>query len=317
MSTALITGITGQDGSYLAELLVHQGVRVIGAVRDIEGPSLLPALKDRIELIRWDANDVLSMEQTLIANNVDEVYNFAAFSSGEGMFDHPVEIGELNGLSVTCILEAIRKVKPLIRFCQASSSEIFGNALENPQSEQTSFHPRTPYGAAKLYAHSMIDIYRQKYGIFACSAILFNHESPRRGLNFVTRKVARAAARIRVGLEDELTLGTLEARRDWGFAGDYVRAMQLMLKHSKADDYVVATGVTHSVRDLCECAFGYLGLDFRNFVRLEAHTGRAMESIELVGNSAKAEAQLGWKPQVSFRDLIEMMVDSELNCLGK
>jgi GDPmannose 4,6-dehydratase len=193
---------------------------------------------------------------------------------------------------------------------------MFGNARESPQSEQTPFHPRTPYGAAKLYAHSMIDVYRKRYGLFACSAILFNHESPRRGLNFVTRKVTRAAAAIKLGRTKGLTLGTLDSRRDWGFAGDYVRAMQLMLNHSQPDDYVVATGITHSIRELSECAFGYLGLDYKDFVQIENNSNRVPESVQLVGDATKAQTQLGWVPQVDFQALIKMMVDSELECLN-
>lgn len=312
MRTVLISGVTGQDGSYLAELLVEQGVRVLGGVRDPRKAHLIPALQDRIELVGWDINDVQATEDVLATNRVDEVYNFAAFSSGEGMFEHPIEIGKVNGLGVVCILEAIRKVNPSIRFCQASSSEMFGNADESPQSESTPFRPRTPYGAAKLFAHSMIHIYRQRHGLFACSAILFNHESPRRGLGFVTRKVARAAAAIKRGYAAEFSLGTLDARRDWGFAGDYVEAMQLMLGHRLPDDYVVATGVTHSIRELCECAFSYVDLDYKDFVRIESDGYRVPESIQLVGDATKARTHLGWQPKVDFRTLIQMMVDSEL-----
>jgi GDPmannose 4,6-dehydratase len=285
-------------------------------VRDPRTAQLIPALKNHIELIQWDASNEKSIEEALGVNSIDQIYNFAAFSSGEGMFEYPVEIGKVNGLAVAYILEAIRKANPLIRFCQASSSEMFGNARESPQSEQTPFHPRTPYGAAKLYAHSMIDVYRKRYGLFACSAILFNHESPRRGLNFVTRKVTRAAAAIKLGRTKGLTLGTLDSRRDWGFAGDYVRAMQLMLNHSQPDDYVVATGITHSIRELCECAFGYLSLDYKDFVRIESNSNRVPESVQLVGNATKAQTQLGWVPQVDFQALIKMMVDSELECLN-
>ncbi|MBU1182139.1 MAG: GDP-mannose 4,6-dehydratase [Proteobacteria bacterium] len=317
MLSALITGVTGQDGSYLAELLVEHEVQVIGGVRDPRTAQLIPSLKNRIELVQWDMSNQKSIEDVLNANSVDEIYNFAAFSSGEGMFEHPIEMGKVNGLGVVYILEAIRKVNPLIRFCQASSSEMFGYTDESPQSEKTPFNPRTPYGAAKLYAHSMIHIYRERYGLFACSAILFNHESPRRGLNFVPRKVARAAAAIKLCYTTKLTLGTLDARRDWGFAGDYVRAMQLMLKHSRPDDYVVATGVTHSIRELCECAFGYLDLDYKDFVRIENNSYRAPESVQLVGDATKARTQLGWEPEVGFRKMVSMMVDADLQMLNK
>ena len=257
MPTALITGITGQDGSYLAEQLLAKGCRVIGAVRNTENAKarLPAALKSDAELVAWDMLDQKRMTEVLAEYRPAEIYNFAAYSSGAGMFDDPVGIGEVNGLAVARMLEAIRAVDVNIRFCQASSREIFGEAVESPQIESTPVNPRSPYGAAKLYADAMIRIYRQRYGLFACSAILFNHESPRRGLAFVTRKITHEAAKIKLGLAKELHLGNLDAQRDWGFSGDYVRAMWLMLQQEYADDYVVATGKAHSVRELCDLAF--------------------------------------------------------------
>ena len=317
MKTALITGITGQDGSYLAELLLTKGYRVVGAVRNIQNAKeLLPtALMQSVEWVVWNMLDQSRMTEVLAEYRSAEIYNFAAYSSGAGMFNDAVDIGEVNGLAVARILDAIRAVDTNFRFCQASSSEMFGNAIESPQSEATPFRPRTPYGAAKLYAHSMIQIYRQHYGLYGCSALLFNHESPRRGLGFVTRKVTNAVAMIKLGLGNELCLGNLDARRDWGFAGDYVRAMWLMLQHPHADDYVVATGETHSVRELCEIAFGYLNLDYRDYVREDSSSYRPIESVQLVGNSKKMRNQLGWIPEVGFHEMLSMMVDADLRKL--
>lgn len=311
----LVTGITGQDGSYLAERCIAQGSEVIGVVRDLTRARLVPSLRGRIELVAWDFADGSTLERIIAEKEVCEIYNFAAFSSGERMFDQPVEVGRVNGLSVAVILESIRKTGGFVRFCQASSSEMFGNAREIPQSEATPFSPRTPYGAAKLYAHTMVDVYRRNYGLFACSAILFNHESPRRGINFVTRKVTHAAAAIKRGKAKELTLYTLEARRDWGFAGDYVEAMRLMLAQERPEDYVIATGVTHSARELCQHAFGYLGLDYREYVRVEARGDRVPELVQLVGDATKARTQLRWTPDVDFEALIKMMVDAELETI--
>lgn len=317
MKTGLITGITGQDGSYLAELLLAQGYRVVGAVRDVRRASkILSILQiEGIELVKWDMLNQREMGKVLSRYRPDEVYNFAAYSSGEGMFDDSVGIGQINGLAVARILEAIRQVNKNIRFCQASSSEMFGDIMEVPQSEKTEFHPRSPYGAAKLYAHSLIQIYRRYYGLFACSAILFNHESPRRGFNFVTRKITSGAAKIKLGQASELFLGSLEACRDWGFAGDYVRAMWLMLGQLAAEDYVISTGETHSVRELCEIAFGHLGLNYGDCVRLDPAAYRLDESLQLVGNSEKARKKLGWVPEVKFREMITMMVDADLRIL--
>ncbi len=318
MTTALVTGVTGQDGSYLAELLIANGYRVIGATRNVRKAvsALGPGLAGQVELVEWDMLDQPKMAEVLASRRPQEIYNFAGYTSGSGMFDDPVGIGEINGLAVARMLEAIREVDATIRFCQASSREIFGAALESPQSEVTSVNPRSPYGAAKLYADSMIRICRRHYGLFACSAILFNHESPRRGLDFVTRKIAREAAKIKLGLQNEIHLGNLDTRRDWGFAGDYVRAMRLMLQQPAAQDFVVATGEVHSVREFCECAFSHLGLDYRNHVREDSASYRPSEPALLVGNIEKARNLLGWEPQVGFRDLVTMMVDADLRSLA-
>jgi GDPmannose 4,6-dehydratase len=313
--TALITGITGQDGSYLAELLLERGYRVVGIVRRETGEalhSLLPALAGRIDLVRWDMRDASSLAKILREYRPGEIYNCAGYSSGSGMYDEPVAMGEVNGLAVAHILEGIRSVDAGIRFCQASSSEVFANASESPQSESTPSSPRSPYGAAKVYADFMVRIYRERHGLFACSAILFNHESPRRSTAFVTRKITHELARIRQGVASELRLGNLSARRDWGFAGDYVRAMWLMLQQPRAEEFVVSTGETHSVREFCELAFARLGMDYRMHVKEEADPHRAAETIQLVGNSAKAQRVLGWRPEKGFDDLVNMMVDADL-----
>lgn len=319
MFNALVTGCTGQDGSYMAELLLAKGYRVIGTVKDIEdGRKKLPThLIDKVQLVECNVSHPRSIERILAEYRPREVYNFAAYSSGAKMFADPVGIGEVNGLAVTRILEAIRDVDNDIRFCQASSSEVFGSATTSPQSEETSCAPRSPYGAAKLYADSMIRIYRSQYGVFACSAILFNHESPRRGFEFVTRKISREVAKIKLGLANELHLGNLEARRDWGFAGDYVRAMWLMLQRSQAADFVVATGETRSVRELCEIAFGHLGLDYREFVKENSCAFRPSEQVQLVGDPTKAKTQLDWAPQIGVHEMVCMMVDADLSDLIK
>ncbi len=317
MPTVLITGITGQDGSYLAEFLVGKGYRIIGTTRDVQKSLLLLplSLRGKVELVGWDLLDQKEIKNILSQYHPMEFYNFASYSSGSGMFANPIGIGEINGLAVARMLEAIREMDPNIRFCQASSREIFGAAMESPQSETTPFNPRSPYGAAKLYADSMIRIFRQHDGLFACSAILFNHESPRRGIEFVTRKIARAVAEIKVGQSNELRLGNLDTMRDWGFAGDFVRAMWLMLQQPLADDYVVATGEVHSVREFCECAFSHLGLDYRNYVREDSSSYRPSEPALLVGDAKKAKNILGWVPQVGFRGLVAMMVNAELEML--
>ncbi len=315
--TALITGITGQDGAYMAELLLGKGYRVIGAVRDVRMSvsKLPPQWLNAVELVEWNMLDQQEMREVLSSYCPMELYNFAAYSTGAGMYDDPVGIGEVNGLAVARILETIRAVDVNIRFCQASSREIFGEALESPQTENTLLNPRSPYGAAKLYADAMIRIYRQRYGLFACSAILFNHESPRRGLAFVTRKITHAAARIKLGRTNELLLGNLDALRDWGFAGDTVNAMWLMLQQNHPEDYLIATGETHSVRDFCECAFSYLGLDYQDYVREDASVYRSVEPAVLVGNADKARTALNWKPKVGFIELVHMMVDADMRKL--
>ena len=317
MVTALITGVTGQDGSYMAELLLSKGYRVVGVVRDIKNFSGFPALRlaNNVELVSLDMLDQNRLIEVLKKYQPKEIYNFAAYSSGSGMFDNPVGIGEINGLAISRILEAIRTVDKSIRFCQASSSEMFGNAYNSPQSEGTPFRPRTPYGAAKLYAHSMIGIYRQHYGLFGCSAILFNHESPRRGLNFVTRKITHEAAKIKLGLSNKLYLGNLDSYRDWGFAGDYVRAMWMMLQHQTADDYVVSTNKTHSVRNLCEIVFNYLELNYNDYVQMNKEIYRPDETVQLVGDSTKIRTELKWSPEVEFEEMLSLMVDSDLELL--
>jgi GDPmannose 4,6-dehydratase len=315
--TAIVTGIGGQDGVYMARLLAESGYRIVGLVRPGKCSARSPrsALPDGVELLEWDMSDQAALEHIIATVRPTEFYNFAAFSSGSGMFDEPVAMGDINGIAVTRILEAIRARGEDVRFCQASSSEMFGEALESPQNEQTPFNPRSPYGAAKLYAHSMVGIYRRQFGLFACSAILFNHESPLRSLAFVTRKVAHAAASIKLGLAHELALGNLEARRDWGFAGDAVEAMSLMLKAPAPADYVIATGAAHSVRDLCEAAFNHVGLDYREFVKEDSTSYRPGESRQLVGDPAKAGQELGWSPKIGFSDLVKMMVDADLERL--
>ncbi len=302
----------------MAELLLKKGYRVVGAVRDpIDATQrLLPTLSGHIELVKWDMHSSSAMSQVLASVKPTEFYNFAAYSSGAGMYDDPVGMIEVNGLAVVRTLEAIRLVDGGIRFCQASSREVFGEALESPQSELTQRHPRSPYGAAKSLADTMIEIYRQRHGIFASSAILFNHESPRRGMSFVTRKITYEAARIKRGLARELYLGNLDAQRDWGFAGDYVQAMWLMLQQSSPGDFVVCTGKAHSVRDFCEYAFGHLDLDYKNYVKEDEASFRRAEPVLLVGSALKAERELGWFPEIGFRKLVEDMVDSDLRLVS-
>lgn len=319
MKVALITGVTSQDGSYLAELLLAKNYRVVGAVRDIEDAyTKLPMnLAGKVELVAWNMSSQAHMTEVLARVKPSELYNFAAYSTGAGMYDDPVAIGDVNGLAVARILEAIRKVDIKIRFCQASSREIFGEALESPQTESTSRNPRSPYGAAKLFADGLIGIYRQRYCMFAASAILFNHESPRRGLSFVTRKITHEAAKIKLGLATDLHLGNLDAQRDWGFAGDYVRAMWLMLQQTQPDDYVVCTGESHSVREFCDHAFSHLGLNYRDYVREDESSYRPNEPVLLVGSAMKAKRELGWFPELGFRELISMMVDADVRLLDE
>lgn len=317
MKTALVTGVAGQDGSYMAELLLDKGYRVVGGVRDLARASecLSPRLRAGVELALWDMGSQGAMAHVLNTARPCEIYNFAAFSSGAGMYDDPVSMAEVNGVAVARTLEAIREVDMSIRFCQASSREVFGEALSSPQTETTPRNPRSPYGAAKAFADSLVQIYRLRYGMFAASAILFNHESPRRGLSFVTRKISHEAARIKLGLATELLLGNLEARRDWGFAGDYVHAMWLMLQQVKPDDYVISTGKGHSVRDFCECAFSYLGLDYRDYVKEDNSSYRPAEPVLLVGCYEKARLELDWSPQTQFRELVIGMVDADMQML--
>ena len=319
MPTALITGITGQDGSYLAELLLAKGYHVVGMVRraSTENFERIVAIRDRLDLRQADLLDQLSLIDLVRSVEPDEIYNLAAQSFVPTSWAQPVLTAEFDAIGVTRLLEAIRLAAPRARFYQASSSEMFGNVRETPQRETTPFHPRSPYGVAKTFGHFITVNYRESYGLFACCGILFNHESPRRGREFVTRKVAEGAARIKLGLARELLLGNLEARRDWGFAGDYVDAMWRMLQQPAPDDYVVATGEAHSVREVAEVAFGALGLDWREFVREDPALLRPAEVDHLVGDARKARAALGWQPHVSFRQLIEMMVQADLERLRR
>jgi len=314
---ALITGVTGQDGSYLAEFLLSKGYEVIGMVRRTSTVnfSRIQHIQDEIELVSGDLLDQGSLMTILRDYRPAEVYNLAAQSFVPTSWQQPVFTGNVTGLGVTRILEAVRAVDPKIRFYQASSSEMFGKVREVPQTEHTPFYPRSPYGVAKVYGHWITVNYRESYGLFACSGILFNHESPRRGLEFVTRKVSYHVAKIKLGLTDKLPLGNLDAKRDWGFAGDYVRAMWLMLQQEQPDDYVVGTGETHSVQELCQIAFAHVGLDWRDYVIQDPRFMRPAEVDLLVSNPAKARAVLGWQPRVSFQELIRMMVDADVELL--
>ena len=314
---AIITGITGQDGSYLADLLLEKGYEVIGVVRRASAPSLwrIEHLLDRIQLRPADLLDQLSLIRVVDDVRPHELYNLAAMSFVPTSWDQPLLTGEFNAQGVTRVLEAVRQVDPTIRIYQASSSEMFGKVRETPQHEGTPFYPRSPYGVAKVFAHYITVNYRESYDLFAVSGILFNHESPRRGLEFVTRKVTDGVARIKLGLADSLPLGNLDAHRDWGFAGDYVGAMWLMLQRDKAEDFVIATGISHSVRDLVELAFGHVGLDWRKHVRTDPELLRPAEVDHLVGDASKARSHLGWEQTVDFRQLIAMMVNADLERL--
>jgi len=314
-TVALITGITGQDGSYLAELLLSKGYHVVGMVRraSTENFNRINHLRDKIELRQGDLLDQLSLINLIKAVKPSEVYNLAAQSFVPTSWEQPVLTGEFTALGVTRVLEAIRLVDPNIRFYQASSSEMFGKVRETPQNEDTPLYPRSPYGVAKVYGHYITVNYRESYDLFACSGILFNHESPRRGLEFVTRKVTDSVAKIKLGLAQDLKMGNLDARRDWGFADDYVKAMWLMLQHESPEDFVIATGKAHSVRDLVEIAFGHVDLDWQKYVSTDPALIRPAEVDHLVGDSSKAKSMLGWEPEVSFRNLITMMVDEDLN----
>ncbi|MBI1297706.1 GDP-mannose 4,6-dehydratase [bacterium] len=314
MPTALVTGVTGQDGSYLAEFLLEQGYRVIGMVRRTSTINFdrIKHIQDKIEVVQGDLLDQMSLISILQQYRPQEVYNLAAQSFVPTSFEQPVLTGEFTALGVTRVLDAIRIVDPEIRFYQASSSEMFGKVQEVPQRETTPLYPRSPYGVAKVYGHWITINYRESYNIFACSGILFNHESPRRGLEFVTHKITNAVARIKLGLEHELRLGNLEARRDWGYAPDYVRAMWLMLQQDSPDDYVVATGETHSVEEFVAEAFGHVDLDWRDYVIQDPRFYRPAEVDLLVGDPAKAGEKLGWEPSVSFKELVRIMVEADV-----
>ena len=314
MPKALITGITGQDGSYLAEFLLERGYEVIGMVRRTSTTNFdrIRDFQDRVTIVQGDLLDQVSLINLLQEHRPEEVYNLAAQSFVPTSFTQPVLTGEFTALGVTRILDAVRIVDRSIRFYQASSSEMFGKVQEVPQRETTPFYPRSPYGVAKVYGHWITVNYRESYNLFACSGILFNHESPRRGLEFVTRKITHAVARIKLGLQDELRLGNLEARRDWGFAGDYVHAMWLMLQQDHPDDYVVATGETHSVREFCQVAFDHVGLDWEKHVVVDPKFYRPAEVDLLVGDPSKAKRLLGWEPSVTFQEFVRIMTDADL-----
>ncbi|MEK7278094.1 MAG: GDP-mannose 4,6-dehydratase [Chloroflexota bacterium] len=317
MKTALITGVTGQDGSYLAEFLLSAGYRVVGMVRRSSTINFdrIKHIQNDIEIAQGDLLDQMSIVDILREFGPDEVYNLAAQSFVPTSWKQPVLTGEFTALGVTRMLEAIRSTDPKIRYYQASSSEMFGKVVEVPQRESTPFYPRSPYGVAKVYGHWITVNYRESYNLFASSGILFNHESPRRGLEFVTHKVTHGVAKIKLGKSKDLHLGNLDSRRDWGFAGDYVKAMWLMLQHDKAEDFVIASGETHSVQELCEVAFGHAGLDWREFVKQDQKFFRPAEVDLLVGDASKAGKTLGWEPTVTFKALIELMVDEDLKAV--
>lgn len=317
MKTALITGITGQDGSYLAEFLLEKGYKVFGLERrsSQKNRANIEHILDRIELVSGDLLDETSLFNAIKDANPDEVYNLASQSFVHESWKQPALTGEFTGLGAVRVLDAIRKVNPKIKFYQASSSEMFGSVQETPQTEKTPFYPRSPYGVAKLYAHWITVNYRESYGMFAASGILFNHESPRRGLEFVTRKITNGVARIKLGLARELLLGSTWPRRDWGFAGDYVEAMWLMLQQEKPEDYVIATGETHSVQEFLEAAFNHVNLDWKEYVKVDSKFVRPAEVQLLKGDASKAKKELGWQPKVSFSELVKMMVDADLRAL--
>jgi GDPmannose 4,6-dehydratase len=315
---ALITGITGQDGSYLAELLLDKGYEVYGMMRRSSAPNLwrIQHIVDRIVLKPADLLDQLSLLRLVDEVRPAEIYNLAAMSFVPASWDQPMLTGEFNAQGVTRLLDSVRQVDSGIRIYQASSSEMFGKVREVPQNEQTPFYPRSPYGVSKVFAHYITVNYRESYNLFAVSGMLFNHESPRRGLEFVTRKVSDGVARIKLGLADTLSIGNLDAQRDWGFAGDYVRAMWLMLQQERPDDYVIATGISHSVRNLVEFAFSHVGLDWEKHVRIDPAMLRPAEVDHLLGDPSKARAELGWTPSIKFKPLVEMMVDADIALLS-
>jgi GDPmannose 4,6-dehydratase len=315
---ALVTGITGQDGSYLAELLLEKGYEVFGTVRRSSAPNLwrIQHIIDRVSLKPADLLDQLSLLRVIDEVRPAEIYNLAAMSFVPASWDQPLLTGEFNAQGVTRLLDAVRQVDTSIRIYQASSSEMFGKVREVPQTETTPFYPRSPYGVSKVFAHYITVNYRESYNLFAVSGMLFNHESPRRGLEFVTRKVSDGVARIKLGLADRLPIGNLDAQRDWGFAGDYVRAMWMMLQRSAPEDYVIATGVSHSVRELVQIAFSHVGLDWEKYVRTDPALLRPAEVEHLLGDPSKARAEMGWKPTVDFKQLVEMMVDADLQVLS-
>ena len=317
MKKALITGITGQDGSYLAELLLSKGYEVYGMVRrsSTENFGRIEHIRDKIKLLQADLLDQFSIISAVKESNPDEIYNLAAQSFVPTSWDQPVLTGEFTALGVTRILESIRHVNRGIKFYQASSSEMFGKVQEVPQKETTPFYPRSPYGVAKVYGHYITVNYRESYNIFASSGILFNHESPRRGLEFVSRKVTYNAVKIKLGLADSISLGNLDAKRDWGFAGDYVEAMWLMLQQEKPDNYVIATGETHTVQELVQVAFDYLNLDWKKHIKIDPKFIRPAEVELLIGDSTKAKTELGWSPKLGFEGLIKMMVDADYKLL--
>lgn len=314
---ALITGITGQDGSYLAEFLLEKGYEVYGMVRrsSMEKFDRIAHIRDKINLCQADLLDQLSLINLIKDISPDEIYNLAAQSFVPTSWEQPVLTGEFDALGVTKLLEAIRLVNRKIKFYQASSSEMFGMVKQFPQNEKTPFYPRSPYGVAKVYGHWITVNYRESYGIFAVSGILFNHESPRRGLEFVSRKITYGAAKIKLGSADKLYLGNLDAKRDWGYAGDYVKAMWLMLQNKEPEDFVIATGIAHSVRDLARIAFEHLGLDYKKYVEVDKNLIRPAEVEVLLGDSSYAQKKLGWKPEVKFEDLVKMMVESDVRML--
>ena len=314
MPTAIITGITGQDGSYLAELLLEKGYEVYGIARRLSAPNSwrIDHLLDRITVRPGDLLDQLSLLKVIDEVRPHEIYNLAAMSFVPASWDQPMLTGEFNAQGVTRMLDAIRRVDPSIRFYQASSSEMYGKVREVPQTELTPFYPRSPYGVSKVYGHYITVNYRESYNLFAVSGILFNHESPRRGLEFVTRKVTDGVARIKLGMKDKLGLGNLDAQRDWGFSGDYVYAMWLMLQQDRPDDYVISTGISHSVKELVQIAFERVGLDWEKHVELDPAFLRPAEVDHLLGDCSKAKKELGWEPKVDFRGLVEMMVDADL-----